>query len=312
MDKKGLIFAFFTALVSGFSIFVNKFGLKESDPFVFTGMKNIAVVVFLISAIILLGEIGELRRLSIKQWGKLTLIGLFGGSIPFLLFFKGLSMTSAATGSFIHKTMFVFVTIGAVIFLKERAEKPFIIGAVLLLAGNALLLKLSSFSLNTGDLLILIATLLWSVENIISKHALKEISSRVVAFGRMAIGFLFILLFWAFTGRIETALSLTMPQLSWILLTSAFLFLYIISWYYALQKLKASVATSILLLGSPITTLLSMAFLGADVTIGQAFGMLMIVAGIVMAVWFTAQSNLFWYIAQSHVAKSTQKRTSSR
>ena len=303
MDKKGLIFAFFTALVSGFSIFVNKFGLKESDPFVFTGMKNIAVVVFLISAIILLGEIGELRRLSIKQWGKLTLIGLFGGSIPFLLFFKGLSMTSAATGSFIHKTMFVFVTIGAVIFLKERAEKPFIIGAVLLLAGNALLLKLSSFSLNAGDLLILIATLLWSVENIISKHALKEISSRVVAFGRMAIGFLFILLFWAFTGRIETALSLTMPQLSWILLTSAFLFLYIISWYYALQKLKASVATSILLLGSPITTLLSMAFLGADVTIGQAFGMLMIVAGIVMAVWFTQISNLFRYIAQSHVAK---------
>ena len=303
MDKKGLIFAFFTALVSGFSIFVNKFGLKESDPFVFTGMKNIAVVVFLISAIILLGEIGELRRLSIKQWGKLTLIGLFGGSIPFLLFFKGLSMTSAATGSFIHKTMFVFVTMGAVIFLKERAEKPFIIGAVLLLAGNALLLKLSSFSLNTGDLLILIATLLWSVENIISKHALKEISSRVVAFGRMAIGFLFILLFWAFTGRIETALSLTMPQLSWILLTSAFLFLYIISWYYALQKLKASVATSILLLGSPITTLLSMAFLGADVTIGQAFGMLMIVAGIVMAVWFTQISNLFRYIAQRHVAK---------
>ena len=303
MDKKGLIFAFFTALVSGFSIFVNKFGLKESDPFVFTGMKNIAVVVFLISAIILLGEIGELRRLSIKQWGKLTLIGLFGGSIPFLLFFKGLSMTSAATGSFIHKTMFVFVTMGAVIFLKERAEKPFIIGAVLLLAGNALLLKLSSFSLNTGDLLILIATLLWSVENIISKHALKEISSRVVAFGRMAIGFLFILLFWAFTGRIETALSLTMPQLSWILLTSAFLFLYVVSWYYALQKLKASVATSILLLGSPITTLLSMAFLGADVTIGQAFGMLMIVAGIVMAVWFTQISNLFRYIAQSHVAK---------
>jgi len=303
MDKKGLIFAFFTALVSGFSIFVNKFGLKESDPFVFTGMKNIAVVVFLISAIILLGEIGELRRLSAKQWGKLTLIGLFGGSIPFLLFFKGLSMTSAATGSFIHKTMFVFVTMGAVIFLKERAEKPFIIGAVLLLAGNALLLKLSSFSLNTGDLLILIATLLWSVENIISKHALKEISSRVVAFGRMAIGFLFILLFWAFTGRIETALSLTMPQLSWILLTSAFLFLYVISWYYALQKLKASVATSILLLGSPITTLLSMAFLGADVTIGQAFGMLMIVAGIVMAVWFTQISNLFRYIAQSHVAK---------
>ena len=37
MNKKGLMFAFFTAIVSGFSIFVNKFGLTGIDPYVFTG-----------------------------------------------------------------------------------------------------------------------------------------------------------------------------------------------------------------------------------------------------------------------------------
>lgn len=284
MNKRGLIFALFTALVSGFSIFINKFGLKGFDPYIFTGMKNLAVVIFLLSTMLLLGELKELRMLNAKQWLRLCLIGLVGGSIPFLLFFKGLSMSSAATGSFMHKTMFVFVAIGAVIFLKEKLNRSFIIGALLIMAGNALLFKFYSISFTTADLLVLLAALFWSAENLISKDALKEISPRTVAFGRMSIGFFFILLFWAFTGRIDSALSLTMPQLSWILLTSAFLFLYVIAWYDALQSLKASVATSILVLGSPITTLLSFAFLGESVTILQAFGMLMIVAGVVFAV----------------------------
>ena len=144
MNKKGLMFAFFTAIVSGFSIFVNKFGLTGIDPYVFTGLKNLVVVLFLLSLIFFMGEFRELAKLTKKQWLKLGVIGLFGGSIPFLLFFKGLSMTSAVSGAFIHKTMFIFVTIGAIIFLREKVNKYFIAGAGLLLIGNALLLNISS------------------------------------------------------------------------------------------------------------------------------------------------------------------------
>ncbi|MBT4823886.1 DMT family transporter [Candidatus Woesearchaeota archaeon] len=298
MNKKGLMFAFFTAIVSGFSIFVNKFGLTGIDPYVFTGLKNLVVVLFLLSLIFFMGEFRELAKLTKKQWLKLGVIGLFGGSIPFLLFFKGLSMTSAVSGAFIHKTMFIFVTIGAIIFLKEKINKYFVVGAGLLLVGNILLLKISPLSsaiLTKGNLFILIATLLWATENLISKHTLKELSSRTVAFGRMAFGFGFILMFWLFTGRMEAAFSTTLPQLTWVLLTSAFLFLYVASWYYALQRLKASVATSILLLGSPITTALSIIFLNTSVTISQGIGMLLIIAGIVMAVGIVHLKNLVKY-----------------
>ena len=245
-----------------------------------------------------MGEFRELAKLTKKQWLKLGVIGLFGGSIPFLLFFKGLSMTSAVSGAFIHKTMFIFVTIGAIIFLKEKINKYFVVGAGLLLVGNILLLKISPLSsaiLTKGNLFILIATLLWATENLISKHTLKELSSRTVAFGRMAFGFGFILMFWLFTGRMEAAFSTTLPQLTWVLLTSAFLFLYVASWYYALQRLKASVATSILLLGSPITTALSIIFLNTSVTISQGIGMLLIIAGIVMAVGIVHLKNLVKY-----------------
>ena len=39
--KKGMQFAFYTALVSGFSIFINKFGVEGLNPYLFTGFKNI-------------------------------------------------------------------------------------------------------------------------------------------------------------------------------------------------------------------------------------------------------------------------------
>ncbi len=284
MEKKGLMFALFTALVSGFSIFINKFGVTGVDPYVFTGAKNIIVAIFFLSLILIMRDYKELIGLSKNQWFKLVLIGLFGGSIPFLLFFKGLSMTSAAMGGLIQKTMFLFVTVGAIIFLKEKLEKKFVVGAILLLAGNFFLLKLNMVSFNAGDLLILIATLLWAVETLISKHVLGELSSKVVAFGRMGFGSFFIISFWASTGKIDLVFSLTAPQISWIILTSAFLAVYVASWYCSLSYLKASVATSILLIASPITTLLNIAFSGAGLTLGEAFGMIFILLGVMMAV----------------------------
>jgi len=299
MDKRSMMFALFAALVSGFSIFINKFGVKETDPYVFTGAKNIIVALFLLSAIFLLKDYKELLALNKKQWAKLFAIGVIGGSIPFLLFFKGLTMTSAAMGGFIQKMMFIFVAAGAFVFLKEKIDKRFAAAAVLLLVGNFLLLNIKAVSFNMGDALIAIAMLFWAAENVLSKHVLSEVSSRTVAFSRMFFGSLIIIAFWAATGRIGTALSLTSVQLSWIALTAVFLLLYVTSWYYALQKLKASVATSILLIASPITTALNYAFTGAAVTLGQAFGMLLIVAGIIFAIGISDVLGLFKWVLPS-------------
>ena len=187
-NKKGLWLVIGTAIISGVSIFINKFGVQGIDSSLFTGAKNLMVAVFLFSIIILAKDFKKLKQLKGKEWAKLSLIGLLGGSIPFLLFFKGLQLTTASQGSFIQKTMFVWVGILALIFMKEKLDKGIAIGAVLLLAGSFLLLQMNHFTFGTGDLLILGATLLWSIETIISKQALKTIDSKVVAFGRMFFG----------------------------------------------------------------------------------------------------------------------------
>jgi drug/metabolite transporter (DMT)-like permease len=167
--------------------------------------------------------------------------------------------------------MFLWVGVLALIFLKEKLSKGMVIGAIMLLIGNFLLLKINNFSLTTGDWLILAATLLWSIETIISKQALKTIDSKVVAFGRMFFGTAIILMFLALTNKLTLALTLTSSQLFWILITSAFLLGYTFTWYSGLKHVKATIATSILLLGSVITTLLELAW-GTKITATQIGG----------------------------------------
>ena len=286
MIKKGYMFILLTAVISGVSIFVNKFGVERINPYLFTWAKNIVVVLLLFSLLILFKEIKTFKTLTNKQWLKLIAIGLLGGSIPFLLFFKGLAMSPSSTAALLHKSMFIFVSALAVLFLKEKLNKGFIVAAVLLFAGNLFLLNTVSLSFGTAELLILIAVLLWSCETIISKNALKELPSNVVAFGRMFFGAIFILIFLLATGNIGQFLELTVPQLGWILLTSVFLLLYVTTWYAGLKYTPASVAASILVLGSAITTTLSLAYAGSF-NITEIIGIVLISSGVIIAISYS-------------------------
>jgi len=288
-ERKGILFALATAAVSGVSIFVNKFGVKEFDAFLFTTLKNSLVAVFLICLVLALGQWPELKRLSRKQWLLLAAIGLVGGSIPFLLFFQGLQLTSAAAASFIHKTLFVFVSALAVFFLREKLDKKMLAAAALLLVGNALLIGLPG-AIDFGALLVFAAVLFWAVETIISKRVLSELPARTVALGRMGFGSLFLLAFLGATGRFELAAKLTTSHFAWILISSAFLLGYVSLWYVGLKHARASVATMVLLVGSPVTTILSWAFTGQAINSLQLLGITLLSIGVAVAALTTGET----------------------
>lgn len=285
ITNKGLLLVFSTALISGFSIFLNKYSVSVINPYIFTFLKNVLVALALCGAIFVVKKWPELKALTKKQWLLLTAIGLIGGSIPFLLFFKGLSLATAAQGSFIHKTMFIFVMILAAVFLKERISKNFLIGALLLLLGNLLALKALPVSFGSGDALILLATLLWAMENTLAKYVLKDVSGAIVAWGRMFFGAIFILGYLSVTGQIGLMNQLTAGQIGWTAITAILLFGYVMTWYNGLKYIPASLATAILLIGSPITTFLSL-ISGGGITTKQILAIIFILAGIIFAIGF--------------------------
>ncbi len=285
MRNKGLILVFSTAIISGVSVFINKYGVSGINPYVFAFLKNVSVALVLSGFILLAREWRALAKLTKKEWILLVLIGFIGGGVAFLLFFKGLAMTSAASGSFIHKTMFIYTMALAAVFLREKIKKEMLIGALLLLAGNLLALKSMNISFGAGDLFILAATFLWAVENVISKYTLKNLSSKVVIWGRMFFGSALILGYLWLAGKLSIVGQLNFGQIFWIEITSLILFGYVLTWYSGLRYIPASVATAILLLGSPITTFLSFLSSGT-INFNEIMSGLLIISGLAMILGF--------------------------
>ena len=255
--KKGIILTLGTAVISGVSIFINQFGVKMANPYLFTGAKNIVVAVLLTGLILTLMRLKEFKQLTRQNWLSLIVIGLVGGSVPFLMFFKGLSLATGSEAAYLHKFLFVFVAILAPIFLKEKFKLNYLLGFLSLFFGSALLFKIQfPLSLDSGDWLILGASLLWGIECILAKKVLSSLSGRMVAWGRMTFGALFIILFWVATGQANLFWQLSGSQWSWIILTAGLLFGYVLTWYTGLKYIPATQAAVILSLGAPITGLL--------------------------------------------------------
>jgi drug/metabolite transporter (DMT)-like permease len=258
-QRQGIMLALGAAIVSGISIYVNKFGVAQvSNPFIYTTLKNSVVVVGFLAAVGLLASWRELRGLTAMQWLAWVGLGVIGGGIPFLLFFQGLSTASAASAALIQKSLFIWVALLALPLLKERLGMWQVLGLVVLAAGQLLLQPLTGWGRwSMGDTLILIATLLWAVETILAKKVLGWMSSQTAALGRMGIGALVMWAFLAFTGQAAAAFTLNGTQWVWIAITAAVLMLYVWTWYSALKWAPASLVTSVLTIGAIITILLS-------------------------------------------------------
>lgn len=260
MKYKGYFLILGTAFISGFSVFINKFAVAATNPYIFAFLKNSLVAIFLSTILFIYWDWAKFKDLKPIQWLKLMLIGLIGGSVPFLLFFKGLSLTTASGASFIQKTMFIWIFILAGIFLKEKITKKYIFASLTIMAANIMLLKLSDIRFDSGSFLVLTATFLWAIENTLSKYVIKEISPRIVMWARMFFGSIFIFIYLFFTQQALEIAKISPEQTGWILITSVLLLGYIATWYSGLKYIKVSEAAIILMLGSPITTILASIF----------------------------------------------------
>jgi len=266
MRNQSLRFATFlaltTALISGTSNFLTKIAVMAlKDPVLYTTLKNSIVALLLIGIVILARRAGEIRWLSGAQWTRLVLIGAIGGSIPFALYFTGLAQTTAINAGLIHKTLFVWVMILAIPFLKERVSAWQLVGIAMIFAANFFIGGFKGFRFNAGELMILGATILWAVENIIAKKALKDISSTTVASARMIFGSVILLAFIAWRGGGEAVLSLSGTQWMWTLLTSALLAGYVLTWYTALKYAPATYVATLLVPATLVTNILSALFI---------------------------------------------------
>ena len=281
----GIVLVFLTALVSGVSNFVNFWVAKNvnvnSDAFVVA--RNVVVALLLVP-LALLARRDVRARLRRADWAKLATIGLVGGAIPFLLFFRGIQMAAgAASATFGYRTLFLMATVLGVVVLKERLSRWTLLAAGLLLVGNALLLTLTGPVWTDGTLLVLLATGLWATEYTLSKKALRDLPSRTVALGRMGFGGAFLLAYVLASGQIGSLAGFPLEQLQWMALSAILLVAFVTTWYAGLKHVDLSTASAVLVLGFPITWALEVVAGRRPLTIPQAAGAVAVVLGVALA-----------------------------
>jgi drug/metabolite transporter (DMT)-like permease len=292
MMSRGLMFAVLTALISGVSVFINGIAVKLSDPFVYTFLKNAGVLVFLGAAVLALGNLHHFRNLSRKQWGLLALIGVIGGSLPFLMFFWGLKLGGAAVSSFIFRSLFIFAGVFGYLILKERPEPKDYAAGLIILSGNALLVS-GELAFGIGQLLVLGATALWALEYTVSRKVLADVHPNVVVVSRMLFGSMVLFAFLGATGSLSLLSTVSIEVVQWLALTALLLFGFVMGWYNALKHLPVLKATAVLATGGIVTAVLNLAFVGKVVTVTEAMGLMLIVLGAAMVVGFSEIMRLF-------------------
>jgi drug/metabolite transporter (DMT)-like permease len=291
--RTGVFLALGTAMISGVSVYVSKFGTQAvPDPFVYTTARNLYVGLLLLAGLLVTGTIREVRGIGRGDWGRLALIAVAGGSVPFLLFFYGLSLTSAPVASFIQKTQVLWVALIAAPVLGEALGLWQAAGLLALLAGALVMGPVSAGGLGGGEALVLVATLLWSAETVLARRTLRAVHPAVGAAARMAGGAVVMLGVLAVSGRLPVLLGLTATQWLWVAGPGLLPLGYVLTWYWSLRHAPATLVTSVLALGAPVTALLNAALVTHVWPSAQTWGTVLLAAGaalVVGALWRTSQ-----------------------
>ncbi len=286
----GLLLVLATACVSGVSTFVNLYAVSGTNSDAFVTVRN-ALVALAIVPLAVLAVREAPRALTRSDWLRLSAIGLIGGALPFLLFFHGLELASAAhggaTASFFYRTLFLMATVLGIVFLAEKFRWRTAVGAILLLAGNAVLLSLTSPIWTDGTGYVVLATLLWAVEYTLSKRTMRDLPSGTVALGRMGLGALFLFAYLGATSQLGAVTAFSGGQWEWIGISAALLVAFVTTWYAGLARVDLGTATAVLVLGYPITFLLAVSVQGTRMTLGDALGVSAVFSGVLCAIGYT-------------------------
>lgn len=288
-ETYGTLMAVIAAAISGGSIVANKAFVAGIDAALFTSVRSLVIGLAFLALMFYssgFSTAGLRKQFAAAKWRYLLPIAIVGGAAAFLLFFSGLQLTTAGRAAFIQKTLPIYVAVFAYWFLKEKITMKqtyaliiMLLGAVLIFGSQIDPARLWSDPL-TGDLLIAGATVLWAVENTLSRKAmLGGESNLIVSFSRMFIGGLILFGVAGVAGNLGMLAALTAYQWASIGASAAMLFGYVFFWYYSISLINVSKASAILLLAPVVSLGLGVLVLGEPAPAVQLAGSALILAG---------------------------------
>ena len=306
IERCGVNLALITAVISGVSIFLNKYAVEAVKPALFfTTMKNIGVGFLLLGILLLTKKWKLLKDLKQREVIYLIFIGIVGVSLPFYLYFTGVALIPAINAAIIHKTLVLWVALLAIPLLKEKLTKTQVVAVIFLFAGNFVIGGFKGFQFSMGELLVLLATMLWAIENVLAKKILPKVDPDIVVAARMIIGAVILLTATTLTvpHTVSKVLHFNGAQWWWMLMTVILLLGYVMSWYRALKFAPAITVTAVLVSSTLVTNILSAIFVTHAWTINMGIQAVLILLGLALF-WISAREDNINIVEASTISSS--------
>lgn len=273
MTKQGIIYVALATFFSGFAIVVNKMALiHQQDPIFLITFTHI------FAAFLGLPEIIKQRRmlthLRKRTWLQIFVVGILATGIASLVLIFGLQYTTAINGSFLASLSAFFTLPFAVILLGDRIEKSKYPLILMLLVGLYLfVVGTTPLKINSGDILIIIAAILWGFTNAYVKRPLKKISGLLMANLRFLMGALFLLCILILYRGV---FIISLASVGWFVLSGFLIWGYVV-FFYKSVSLNGPIVTSLVTVFYPVVAGVSAVFL-----LNETFTITKILGGILI------------------------------
>ena len=218
-----------------------------------------------------------------KYYGLVIITGIIGAAIAPALFFQGLKETTAGDTSLLANGETVFSILFALLFFGERLNSKVYGAMILILIGVFIVTTNLRFdnavlNFNTGNILIITATVLWGLDNNISKIITRhmEVAKLVQLKSLIGGGILMLVIF-----IIKIPIDIHVDQIIPIIIVGVFgvafsLYLYL----HAIKRIGVAKSSSILSLSAVFGLTFAAIFLLEPVSINQLIAVVIMFTGI--------------------------------
>lgn len=233
--------------------------------------------------------LGKKYRATIqkKDWPVLIAGGLFGVAANQMLFFMGLNLTMPIHASLVVMSTPLLITVVALLVLKERIGGNKLLGLLLGISGAVILMmggrEISTSGTNTalGDLFVFLNSASYAVYLVIIKPMMQRYRAIIVIRWVFLFGFAFVIPFgWQQFATIPWQ-QFTLPDFGALAFTVIGVTFLTYLWnIYALGHLSAATAGAYMYLQPLFAGIISVIFMGEQVTLTKIFAALLIFTGV--------------------------------
>ncbi|TVP41808.1 DMT family transporter [Candidatus Nitrosocosmicus arcticus] len=280
----GYLYALISAILFGSITTIAKpLLLTNITPLTLSSLTYLIAGIFAFFIFAIKKENKTTTKPSRKDYWFLFLIGIIGAALAPFLYFSGLQMTSASNTSILTNGEIIFTVLIALLFFKEKLSKIGYFGIVVSIIGIMLLsLEFKDYfyvNFNLGDILIVLSTLLWGLDNNLSKVVSKRIPSSItIVMVKSLIGGSILLLI---STLLNESMKIDIMNIPYLLLLGVGGFG--VSLYFFLKALRIlGTLKSIMIFSSSsiFSLFFSFVFLKEVIGVPDVFAMLLMIFGI--------------------------------